>query len=420
MEYLPGNDLARELSERGPLSVVEAVDYVLQACVALAEAHDKGIVHRDLKPANLFLAQRPNGGRMIKVLDFGISKFTGAGSRQFSLTDTSTLMGSPAYMSPEQLESSRNVDGRADIWSLGVILHELISGKLPFVGESVVQLVRAIVGADRLPLTSRHDVPPALEVVVACCLTQDRELRFANIQRLREALLPFSSATSATAVGTSTSPGVAPPTVSGAVSGSSPGASASGLEASPGSPADRHSRSASTSWGNTQRGSGWRQAMSRRVVAGLALAAAAVGAAYYLGGGGSGSASPDALAPDRAAADSSGQSAASVVGIGPTPTAPAEPRDAPEAATEPALEAEVEPGAEPGESVPPPSAPAVAPASEPPAPKAPRRAEAVRPAVVPMPSRDSAATGSPEPAEASRPAPKPPRKIEIPDFGGRE
>ena len=217
MEFLQGQDLARELSEHGPLPVNDAVRHVLQACEAVAEAHKQGIVHRDLKPANLFLTERPNGQRMIKVLDFGISKVNAKGSQQFSLTDTATLMGSPAYMSPEQLESSRNVDGRADIWSLGVILHELILGAVPFGGESVPQLVRAILSGARRKLTERDASLLELEGVVARCLCQDRSERFQNVAALCEALQPFADSSARTMVG----PGLHAPTASDAADTSS-------------------------------------------------------------------------------------------------------------------------------------------------------------------------------------------------------
>jgi eukaryotic-like serine/threonine-protein kinase len=252
MELLRGNDLARELEEQGPLPPSVAVDYALQACQALVEAHAKGIVHRDLKPANLFLAQRPNGGRIIKVLDFGISKFMSATARHFSLTNTATLMGSPAYMSPEQLESTRNVDERADIWSLGVILHELISGQIPFRGESVLQLVRAILTGARTPLTTRSEVPQGLEDVVVRCLQQDRELRYSTIEQLREALLPFSSSAMSGLL-VSTARGVAPDMRPK----SSQPARSGGSQPASGAPAEPHARSASTSWGHTQRGRAW-------------------------------------------------------------------------------------------------------------------------------------------------------------------
>jgi serine/threonine protein kinase len=196
MEYLHGRDLARELAERGTLPVQEGVRYILEACEAVAEAHKQGIVHRDLKPANLFLAHDATGERTLKVLDFGISKVNGQGSKQFSLTDTATLMGSPAYMSPEQLESSRNVDGRSDIWSLGVILHELILGSVPFTGESVPQLVRAILAGTRTTLVERDPTLAELERIVARCLRQDRAERFQDIAELCGALRPLLGSSS--------------------------------------------------------------------------------------------------------------------------------------------------------------------------------------------------------------------------------
>src|SRR4051812_29611172 len=121
MEYLEGGDLSQVLASRGPLPVEEAVEYVLQACEAIAHAHALGIVHRDLKPANLFLIRRPDGTNAIKVLDFGISKVMPgkSASSDNAMTRTRTVMGSPLYMSPEQMASTRDVDGRTDLWALG-------------------------------------------------------------------------------------------------------------------------------------------------------------------------------------------------------------------------------------------------------------------------------------------------------------
>jgi eukaryotic-like serine/threonine-protein kinase len=194
MEYLEGNDLSHELERVGAFEVADAVSYVLQACVALAEAHNKNIVHRDLKPANLFLAARPDGTRLVKVLDFGISKSLGGtyGS-QLSLTRTAALVGSPFYMSPEQLESAKDADARSDLWSLGVILFELLTGKVPFSGESMPQLVRSVLAGTVEPVTAlRPDVPEALSEAVLRCLRQDPAQRFANVAELARAIAPFT------------------------------------------------------------------------------------------------------------------------------------------------------------------------------------------------------------------------------------
>jgi eukaryotic-like serine/threonine-protein kinase len=192
MEYLHGRDLACELGARGSLPVSEAARYLVEACQALGEAHARGIVHRDLKPANLFLAERPSGGQMIKVLDFGISKTIGGNTLGLSITDAATLMGSPGYMSPEQLESSRSVDARSDIWSLGVILYEMVTGVLPFGGDSVPRLIRSIIAGDRAPLSDRDGAVADLEPIVARCLQQDRADRYPSVSQLCDDLEPFA------------------------------------------------------------------------------------------------------------------------------------------------------------------------------------------------------------------------------------
>jgi serine/threonine protein kinase len=141
MEYLSGVDLSQYLLNKQTLPIDEAIDYVLQAIEAIAEAHSLGIVHRDLKPANLFRIIRPDGTPSIKVLDFGISKVGGADA---SMTQTSSMMGSPYYMSPEQMTSSKSVDARTDIWALGVILYELLSGHVPYEGDTVPEIVAQV------------------------------------------------------------------------------------------------------------------------------------------------------------------------------------------------------------------------------------------------------------------------------------
>jgi eukaryotic-like serine/threonine-protein kinase len=194
MEYLQGLDLSALVAERGPLPVVDAVSFVLQACEAIAEAHANGIIHRDLKPANLFLANQPDGTTKIKVLDFGISKNTLGGSNTAShaLTRTTTMMGSPLYMSPEQMKSSRTVDSRTDIWALGVILYELLAGSAPFNGDTIPELsAKILLEAPASLCLSRPEIPAALEKVVQRALAKDREDRFRTVGELAMALVEF-------------------------------------------------------------------------------------------------------------------------------------------------------------------------------------------------------------------------------------
>ena len=190
MEYLEGHDLAAEVEAKGRLPVEEAVTHVLQALEALAEAHKAGIVHRDLKPANLFLANRPDKTSIIKVLDFGISKLPQAGG---AVTHTAAIMGSPLYMSPEQLVSSKSVDARSDVWSIGVVLYELLSGAPPYRADSMPEIVALILQAPLAPLReARPDVPEALAAVVARCLEKQPVARYANVAELARALAPFT------------------------------------------------------------------------------------------------------------------------------------------------------------------------------------------------------------------------------------
>ncbi|MGE0328559.1 MAG: serine/threonine protein kinase, partial [Polyangiaceae bacterium] len=189
MEYLEGRDLADELENCGRMDVERAVEYVLQACEALAEAHAAGIVHRDLKPANLFLAERADGSRIIKVLDFGISKVT---DQDVRLTKTSSVMGSPQYMAPEQMQSSKQVDQRTDIWALGAILYELLTNEVPFQGETVPEICINIVNTEPAPLLElRPELPPGLVAIVECCLKKDANERFENVAELGAELSQF-------------------------------------------------------------------------------------------------------------------------------------------------------------------------------------------------------------------------------------
>lgn len=196
LEFLEGMDLGALVKRRGPLPIAESVTYVLEACEAIAEAHSLGIVHRDLKPDNLFLATRPDGTKIVKVLDFGISKFSSPFDDQLgsvpALTTTSAIIGSPIYMSPEQLKSTRDVDYRTDIWSLGVALYELIAGQPPFPWRNMAELSAAILKDAPVPLKTRlANVPPELDRIILRCLEKNPDYRPANIAELAWALAPF-------------------------------------------------------------------------------------------------------------------------------------------------------------------------------------------------------------------------------------
>jgi eukaryotic-like serine/threonine-protein kinase len=197
MELLSGSDLGSMLDERGPLPEAEAVDYVLQACAGVAEAHQLGIVHRDLKPSNLFVTRRSDGLPLLKVLDFGISKQLSdpsSGEAVPTFTNTRTLMGSPNYMSPEQIRDARRVDARADIWALGIILQELITDAPVFRGESFPGVCAAIVADPPMPVrTMRPDVSERLEAIINRCLEKDVLRRYQSIAELAADLSPLGS-----------------------------------------------------------------------------------------------------------------------------------------------------------------------------------------------------------------------------------
>ncbi len=193
MEFLEGEDLSQMIEKRGALPVEDAVDYVLQALEAIAQAHALGIVHRDLKPANLFLHRRTDGSTIVKVLDFGIAKasnpFGETGGH--SLTSTKSMLGSPLYMSPEQLRSAKNVDQRADVWALGVILYELLTGTVPFNGETLGELFIAILEQPPPPVShKRPDVPQVLSDAITRCLQRQIDYRFANVAELAQTIAP--------------------------------------------------------------------------------------------------------------------------------------------------------------------------------------------------------------------------------------
>ncbi|MBK8218649.1 MAG: serine/threonine protein kinase [Myxococcales bacterium] len=192
MEYLEGCDLSDLFKQRGALPPSEACEYVVQACDALGEAHALGIVHRDVKLGNLFLTRGAAGVPLIKVLDFGLSKASPFGGGETGVTMSAAVLGSPRFMSPEQLQDPRTVDGRSDIWSLGIILYTLIAGRPAFDADTVGKLFAKVMGEEPAPLQSLvPGIDPGLVAIIQRCLVKKPEQRISNVAELANALAPF-------------------------------------------------------------------------------------------------------------------------------------------------------------------------------------------------------------------------------------
>ncbi|XXT14253.1 serine/threonine-protein kinase [Sorangium sp. So ce429] len=313
MEFLSGLDLQQVIDTHGPLPIQDAVDYVLQALEAVAEAHAAGVVHRDIKPSNLFLAEHVDGTRHIKVLDFGISKGQGLDSpAEPGLTSTKQVMGSPGYMSPEQMMAPRTVDGRADVWSFGVLLYTLVTGEPPFQGETVAAVMANILHQPVPRLRDRRsDAPAMLERIVARCLERDVSARYANVAKLAQALEPLGS--SFAKLSTSR--------IQSAIGAASP----AGQTLLNSKAAEDSDRLSGASWSHTS----YRRRSRRRLLAAAGLAALLAGAAgagaWLVGAGRVAPPAPSAAAarePDRAG--SAGGDA-----LAPAPPAPLAPSAAP-------------------------------------------------------------------------------------------
>ncbi len=192
MERLVGQDLQQRLEEQGALPFAHVVPLILQACAGLAAAHAMKIVHRDVKTQNLFVTRRNDGSEQVKVLDFGIAKagMVSSSSLDKSLTNTAASFGTPTHMSPEQVRSSKDVDARADVWAIGVVTYELLSGRLPFDGTSAAGVLAAVIADDPAPLPPA--VPAPLAAVVRRCLEKDANRRWPSVAALARALAPFA------------------------------------------------------------------------------------------------------------------------------------------------------------------------------------------------------------------------------------
>ncbi|HEX4337795.1 MAG TPA: serine/threonine-protein kinase [Polyangiaceae bacterium] len=213
MEHLEGEDLEALLVKEGPLAVDRAVRYALEVCNALEEAHSAGIIHRDIKPENLFLATSGSGRQQIKVVDFGLAKRIDAAP--LIVTGPQDSMGSPCYMSPEQITTPHEIDARTDIWSLGCVLYRMLTMTMPFDGSTVLEVYARVLNAQPRPLrTVRPDLDRGIETIVHRCLEKDPKRRYQTIAELAAALGAYQAArTSGVAASQSVVPVVREPVV---------------------------------------------------------------------------------------------------------------------------------------------------------------------------------------------------------------
>jgi serine/threonine-protein kinase len=188
MEFLEGHDLNQILRHHGPQMPQAVVDMILQACEGISEAHALGIVHRDIKPSNFFITHRPDGSSLLKILDFGISKTP---SELSELTGTQTVIGTPTYMAPEQMKTARSTDPRSDIWSMGVVMYQMLAGRPPFEAETYAALVLKVGNEPPAPL--HIPIAPGLRDIVLRCLEKEPQNRIQNAGELARMLAPYAS-----------------------------------------------------------------------------------------------------------------------------------------------------------------------------------------------------------------------------------
>jgi serine/threonine protein kinase len=195
LEFLEGSDLDAHIVEKGRLPFRQAFAWGADACEGVAEAHELGVIHRDLKPSNVFLADQRAGAPRVKVLDFGIAAGEPASGSSAKLTNVEALLGSPAYMAPEQMMSSADVDARSDIWSMGALLYHAVSGHLPFPGEGPLEIFSKAMTRPPVPLRAHvKETPPEVEAVILRCLRKQRDDRFASMGELAFALRAVANA----------------------------------------------------------------------------------------------------------------------------------------------------------------------------------------------------------------------------------
>ncbi len=194
MEYLDGESLGDVLERRGVLEIPEAVDLCIELLEGLRAVHERGIVHRDLKPGNIMLVKQAGGSPILKVLDFGISRLQEADEQGLSITKTGSVFGTPRYMSPEQAKGKKDIDARADLYAVGVVLYRCLTGGFPFTGDNYNALLNAIATSDPVPPRDRVDgIPDGLEAIILKSLARVRTDRYQDANSFIESLAPYAS-----------------------------------------------------------------------------------------------------------------------------------------------------------------------------------------------------------------------------------